>query len=162
MSREYNLPGELLGEITCGRQATGGMSLLEYDDILFGGVGEVQAGAPPARTLRERRAALLAAKQSVDTQPKPKYDMDSDGVYQLRRDSSGAIEYQARPGADQATDSHAGEYSNPLNARFKDAGGTPFGNDPLSTGFSPGLAQERENAILASPVKTTGNDLTNM
>jgi hypothetical protein len=131
------------------------MSLLEYDDLLFGGAGEVQAGAPPARTLRERRAALLAAKQSADTQPKPKYDMDSDGVYQLRRDSSGAIEYQARPGAD-------GEYSNPLNARFKDAGGTPFGNDPLSTGFSPGLAQERENAILASPVKTTGNDLTNM
>lgn len=156
---EYPLRQGCLDEITVEGMGTGGLTLKEYDDLLF---GEMLPGPDSpvdtslGETVQERRAARKRMEDKPPTRTNPgsaRWEQRADGVWRRSAETSGN---------GQAGNANGIPYSDPLNARFKEAGGTPFGNDPMGTGFSPGPKQEKENSILASPVKKSGNDLTNI
>jgi hypothetical protein len=175
--KEYRLgmhQGAIDG-ITVGGLATGGLSLLEYDNLLFGmgpvsgGNGQIpnrQVASPDRDQPRTSKPQTINSAPDALTRANPGWEQNSDGIW--RRSASPAPSSDDSTQANKtATGGQVGNanevpYGNPLNARFKDAGGTPFGNDPMGTGFAPGPDQDKENLILASPVKAAAKDLTNI
>jgi hypothetical protein len=161
MGYEYPLRQGCLDEITAGGLATSGLTLKEYDDLLFGAMlpdPDKPVDTSLGDTVQERRAARKRIEAGRPTTSpansgSARWEQRADGVWRRPTETSSN---------GQAGNANGIPYSDPLNARFKEAGGTPFGNDPMGTGFSPGPKQEKENSILASPVQKTGNDLTNI
>ncbi len=178
--KEYRLgmhQGAIDG-ITVGGLATGGLSLLEYDNLLFGmgpvsgGNGQIpnrQVASPDRVQPRTSKPQTINSAPDALTRANPGWEQNSDGIW--RRSASPAPSSDDSTQAKTANGGQVGNanevpYGNPPKraARgLRTRSGTPFGNDPMGTGFAPGPDQDKENLILASPVKAVAaKDLTNI
>jgi hypothetical protein len=185
---EYPLKQECLDEITVRGMGTGGLTLKEYDDLLFGEMlsdaggtlyetpDDRQVDTSLGNTSQERRAARKRLIESRNSElPTPTnsgnglmrgWEQRADGVWMRSGKTADnpvtePLAAASRPVNDPHPPPPGGPRGETTDAVWRGTGETR-GNDPYGTGLMPGRAQDRVNAILKAPDNPKGNDLTNL